>query len=63
MTVEVAELNGDALVDALVLFGEDEDYVDGVEVGKFLFVSPLDLAKLRKRRRIHALYRDSNEHL
>ena len=48
MTVEVEALNGDALVDALVLFGEDEDYVDGEAVAKFLFVSPLDLAKLRK---------------
>lgn len=48
MTVEVAALNGDAVVDALVLFGEDEDFVDGQDVAKFLFVSPQDLGKLRK---------------
>lgn len=48
MTVDVEALNGDAIVDALVLFGEDEDFVDGDNANKYLFVSPLDLAKIRK---------------
>lgn len=48
MTVDVAALNGDALADALVLFGEDEDFVDGENLAKYLFVSPTDLGKLRK---------------
>lgn len=42
LTSEYDQLNGDAIVDALVLFGEDDTEA------KFLYVNPVDLADLRK---------------